>query len=245
MARNDVGRGRSPVAFTAVLAAAVLVALPAPPAEAQVRVQCGSRDYRYQHCPVAGPLDGAWLVQQRSGTPCEEGRSWGWDRRGVWVDRGCEGIFEVQARVAPAPVAPPRGLIATCESRDYRYEFCEIAGDVVSARLVAQRSQSACIEGRTWGSRANGIWVSGGCAADFEYRIAEAPPPVFAPPTALLYCESRDYRYTFCPTGRLRGAELVNQRSQAQCAYGTSWGYQDDGVWVDRGCAAEFALRLR
>src|SRR5467141_2118383 len=29
--------------------------------------------------------------------PCMEGSTWGYDRRGVWVDRGCNGEFLVQA----------------------------------------------------------------------------------------------------------------------------------------------------
>jgi hypothetical protein len=38
------------------------------------------------------------LVRQRSGSPCIEGRTWGRDRSGVWVDRGCRADFEVVRR---------------------------------------------------------------------------------------------------------------------------------------------------
>ncbi|MCF7751474.1 DUF3011 domain-containing protein [Bacillus subtilis subsp. subtilis] len=38
---------------------------------------------------------GARLSKQLSGSPCEEGRSWGWDARGVWVDNGCRAEFQV------------------------------------------------------------------------------------------------------------------------------------------------------
>lgn len=233
-----------------VLAALVGVGLAgaAATAPAQVRVQCESRDYRYQFCPLGGGVDAVWLIQQRSRSACIEGQSWGWDRRGVWVDRGCDGVFEAQAsRPAPLPgPAPDRGYVVSCESRNYQYEFCTVPDTIVHAQIVAQRSQSACIEGRTWGWRGNGIWVSGGCEGEFQYRTSYAPVAAPPPPAAgLLYCESRDYAYTFCPTGRLRVAELVNQRSQSACVYGSSWGYQNDGIWVDRGCAAEFAIRPR
>ncbi len=38
------------------------------------------------------------MVRQISGSPCREGDTWGWDRRGVWVDRGCRAEFAVERR---------------------------------------------------------------------------------------------------------------------------------------------------
>jgi hypothetical protein len=224
-------------------------------AQAQARLQCESRDYGYQFCPIGGGVDDAVLVEQRSRSACVQGVSWGWDRRGVWVDRGCEGIFQVRVGPPVAAVLPDRGgAIVTCESRDYRQQLCPLPVAVTRVQLVAQRSQAPCIEGRTWGWRPDGIWVTGGCEADFQVHAAQAPaivapqpaqpPIVVAPPgQQLLYCESREYGYSVCPTGPLRVARLVNQRSQAPCIYGQSWGYQNDAIWVDRGCAAEFSLQ--
>ena len=34
------------------------------------------------------------MERQLSSEPCEEGRTWGRNDRGVWVDRGCRAIFE-------------------------------------------------------------------------------------------------------------------------------------------------------
>lgn len=232
------------MAFRATWLLAAAIACTAEMAHAQARMQCESRDYRYQFCPLGAPVDAVYLIEQRSRSACIEGQSWGWDRRGIWVDRGCDGIFDVRAsRPAPPPDAGGRAI--TCESRNYQYEFCGVADEIAYAQLVNQRSRSACVEGRTWGWRPNGIWVSGGCEGDFQYRSSYAPTPVPPHTPGLLYCESRDYQYTFCPTGRVRVAELVNQRSQSPCDYGRSWGYQSDGIWVDRGCAAEFAVRSR
>jgi hypothetical protein len=36
---------------------------------------------------------GVRLVRQRSESPCYQGSTWGWDRRGIWVDRGCRADF--------------------------------------------------------------------------------------------------------------------------------------------------------
>jgi hypothetical protein len=54
-------------------------------------------------------------------------------------------------------------------------------------------------------------------------------------------CESRNNRYNECHVGRWRGAELVRQHSNADCIEGVSWGFRGDTIWVDRGCAADFA----
>ncbi len=58
------------------------------------RLTCESKDRRKRFCG-ATISTGANLVRQLSGSPCVEGRSWGWDKRGVWVDDGCRAEFSV------------------------------------------------------------------------------------------------------------------------------------------------------
>ena len=36
---------------------------------------------------------GVRLVRQTSKSPCDQGRSWGYSRHKIWVDKGCEGDF--------------------------------------------------------------------------------------------------------------------------------------------------------
>lgn len=222
-------------------------------AQAQARLQCESRNYSYQFCPMGGGVDGVVLLEQRSRSACVHGVSWGWDRRGVWVDRGCEGVFDVRVAPPVAAVLPDRGgILVNCASRDYQQQVCPLPVAATRVQLVGQRSQAPCIEGRTWGWRPDGIWVTGGCEADFQAFgsqgpvVAPQPAPIVVAPQPVqgqLFCESRDYQYTVCPTGRLRVAQLVTQHSQAPCVYGQSWGYQNDAIWVDRGCAAEFSVQ--
>lgn len=57
-------------------------------------LRCSSDDGRRTFCE-ADTRRGVRLVRQVSGSPCEEGRTWGYDRRGIWVDRGCRAEFEV------------------------------------------------------------------------------------------------------------------------------------------------------
>lgn len=56
----------------------------------------------------------------------------------------------------------------TCESHQEQRAFCRTGGGDVS--LVQQLSNSPCVEGSTWGSTGNGIWVSGGCRATFDVQ---------------------------------------------------------------------------
>jgi hypothetical protein len=38
---------------------------------------------------------------------------------------------------------------------------------------------------------------------------------------------------------------LIRQLGNDRCEQGSTWGYTDRGIWVDRGCRAEFALYYR
>ena len=66
-----------------------------------------------------------------------------------------------------------------------------------------------------------------------------AAPPAFA---RSVRCESRDYRYTYCRVDTYGDVRLRNEWSRFSCHFGRSWGYDHRGVWVDRGCRAEFAV---
>ena len=57
-------------------------------------IYCGSEDGRRRTCSV-NTLDGVRLVEQKSSAECVEGRSWGYRRDYVWVDRGCRADFEI------------------------------------------------------------------------------------------------------------------------------------------------------
>jgi len=72
---------------------------PATPAKADSYVDCSSSGYRRNYCPIYSS-GRVWLDYQYSNDngPCIEGQTWGWDGRGVWVDRGCRGRFRVEDR---------------------------------------------------------------------------------------------------------------------------------------------------
>jgi len=57
-------------------------------------VYCGSDDGRRHECSV-DTSRGVSLSAQRSETPCVQGRTWGFRKGYIWVDRGCRGDFLV------------------------------------------------------------------------------------------------------------------------------------------------------
>ena len=89
--------------FAAAIACAGALSFTPAPAEAQETVVCQSRannrndrDER-TYCRIS-EREGVRLVRQLSRAECERGRTWGVDRRGLWVSRGCRGQFVTGVR---------------------------------------------------------------------------------------------------------------------------------------------------
>lgn len=129
-------------------------------------LRCESKGGRWTHCP--GSTDGGVeLVQQLSKNPCMRNQSWGADKRGVWVSGGCRGEFQMISSSPRTSTAQQRRHVVKCESRDKRAIRCTVETGL-GVRLLKQLSRSECVEGRTWGYDANGVWVEDGCRAEFE-----------------------------------------------------------------------------
>ena len=211
-------------------------------------VRCESFNDRTQVCD-ADTRGGVNLVEQHSRSACIEGRTWGTDRRGIWVSSGCRATFEIYSR--------PMGgdNIVLCESVSQRETVCAIPGRS-DVRLLRQKSRAACIEGDTWGVDRRGVWVDRGCRAEFEVRryggghhgggqYGDSYPNnrPSRPDLQTISCESHDGRYRKCSVRIPREAILIDQNSRSECVYMRTWGYDRNGVWVDRGCRGEFEIR--
>jgi hypothetical protein len=57
-------------------------------------VSCSSDDNHRHYCP-ADTRGGVQLQKQLSESACRQGRSWGYDRSGIWVDHGCRADFQL------------------------------------------------------------------------------------------------------------------------------------------------------
>jgi hypothetical protein len=66
-----------------------------------------------------------------------------------------------------------------------------------------------------------------------------ASPPAFA---RTVRCESKEFRYRYCSVKTYGDVQLTRERSHSACRYGRTWGYDQRGIWVDRGCRADFAV---
>ena len=123
------------------------------------------------------------------------------------------------------------GTSLRCESSG-AYQRCPASNNWRGARLVQQLSSNPCIQGRTWGFDRDAIWVNNGCRGVFD-----AGDP-FTNAGERVTCAGSGR--TECPGDTRYGVTLVRKLSDAACTQNVTWGYQDNAVWVDRGCRAEF-----
>ncbi len=224
-----------------VLITCAVVCLAAAQAPAQPNtVRCSSDDGGRHTCS-ADTRGGVRLVRQISGSPCTEGRTWGYDSRGIWVDRGCRAEFEVLPYRERAFGSYGSGTTIRCSSDDERRHTCpaDTGGGV---RLVRQISGSPCVEGRTWGYDSRGIWVDRGCRAEFEVLPSRQRAFGSYGSGTTIRCSSDDERLHSCPADTRGGVRMVRQISGSPCVEGRTWGYDSRGIWVDRGCRAEFEV---
>jgi hypothetical protein len=223
----------------ALFAAVTFLALQwaANPAEAApvpqtLRMSCSSDDMRRHVCPV-DTRGGVELRHQKSDAKCILDRTWGYDERGIWVDRGCRAEFEVG-------VVQFRGwgesYIIYCPSDDMNRQWCP-ADARFGVRLIRQRSEATCVLNRTWGYGKRGIWVDRGCRADFQVSGDWQSRAA-----ALLYCASDDKQRNVCAADTRDGVFIIRQRSEADCVFNRTWGYDHGAIWVDRGCRADFEV---
>ena len=186
-------------------------------------------------CPVAAAWRGARLVRQISKTPCLEQQTWGFDRRGIWVDKGCRGSFDAGDRVASA------GERVTCASAAGKRVECP-ADIRYGVRLVRQVSDSPCRENTSWGTTLRAIWVDAGCRGEFEIGAAQPQPPV--PPAGAaqrITCGALTQAPVQCNiSGRAAGVRLVRDLTNGRCRQGVSWGYTAALIWTNKGCRGEF-----
>jgi hypothetical protein len=218
---------------------------------------CQSINNDRSHCDADTSM-GITLWRQISENPCVLNRTWGIDDDGIWVTDGCRGQFTsanipTMTMISAAPPAS-RAIITTrtatalpgsivCESVNNARSHCR-TDTSMGITLVRQFSDNVCVRDRTWGVDKDGVWVTGGCRA--EFALGTAPTAVVLPPAApvgpVLVCESIDGRRNHCPTDTSMGVNLLRQISDSDCTLNRTWGVDASGIWVTDGCRAEFTL---
>ncbi len=90
------------------------------------------------------------------------------------------------------------------------------------------------------------ILSSLGLMLGFATSTAAAQEPRYGrgydPRGEVVRCESNDDRWRGCGVDTRGGVQLVRQHSDAPCIRGRTWGSDGRGIWVDRGCRADFAV---
>lgn len=61
------------------------------------KVRCESKNHQYRMCKV-DTHGYVRLVKERSRAECIQGRTWDYDRRGIWVDSNCKADFVIESR---------------------------------------------------------------------------------------------------------------------------------------------------
>lgn len=160
-------------------------------------------------------------------------------------------VLAMLAALAGLALSPGAGLrqahaqaanrTVTCASDNNRYRECP-TGFRGRAQVYRNLSDTACQEGRNWGSRDGVVWVNGGCRATFiESRGGwggdQGPGPGG---NGSVRCESTNNRYRECPSPFRGRAVIRRQLSDTRCTEGQSWGQRRGAIWVDDGCRAEF-----
>src|SRR6059058_5548492 len=72
------------------------------------------------------------------------------------------------------------------------------------------------------------------------FFVLSAGTTVFA--QYVLTFASEDGRRHYCSADTRGGVTMQRQRSGSPCTQGTTWGFDQNGVWVDRGCRADFLV---
>lgn len=204
---------------------------------------CSSDDGKRNYCNV-DTRGGVRLSRQISGSPCIETQTWGYDSRGLWVDRGCRAEFVVGNDNGGNWGG--QGQTITCSSDDGRRNYCNSYG--VNPRnifLSRQISGSPCIQNQTWGVDRRGLWVDRGCRAEFSIGGGNNwRPGQGAGQYQTITCSSDNGGRNYCaiPYGvNPNSIGMTRQISGSPCVQGQTWGVDQRGIWVDRGCRAEFS----
>ena len=81
------------------------------------------------------------------------------------------------------------------------------------------------------------LWASTSCADDALGTMAPVDRQSLS-----VHCKSNEFRRARCPVNTAGGVVIEQRLSQAPCRLGKSWGWDERGIWVSRGCEAVFAI---
>ncbi len=147
------------------------------------------------------------------------------------------------------------GEVVHCVSTESGRTYC----GKPHMRYVIKDPGSVCVEGTTWGTDERGVWVTGGCTADFNAsangvttkKVTTTTVTTRSTPMAtestrvtesgrLVHCIATASGRTYC--GVHHAHYVISGTPDPVCVEGSTWGYDDHGVWVTGGCKSDFTF---
>jgi hypothetical protein len=195
-------------------------------------LRCDSRPGGYNYCR-ANTKNGVSLKSQHTRHACYQNDTWGYDRNGVWVSNGCSATFRIGKDDGDTAAAIGLGILAL-----------GVIGAIASQDDNDDQDDYPPPSAPPPGYDPN-------YPPDQQYPDGSYPPPDGDDPydpydnyggTQVISCDSKNYKRRYCPAPVRNYAQLVQQRSKRACRFNKSWGYDQGGVWVNKGCRGEFAI---
>jgi hypothetical protein len=182
-------------------------------------LRCDSRVGHSNYCRVS-TAGGVTLRYQHSRFRCDQNDTWGYDRGGIWVANGCSATFRVgRDRDGGGDDAAAIGLGILALG---------ILGAVASNDDDNRDDYPPPSSGGPYPP-------GGGYDDDDDYGDPYAGATIIS-------CDSKKYKFRYCAVRVDEYAELIRQRSQNACRFNKTWGFDRNGVWVKKGCRADFAV---
>jgi len=204
-------------------------------------ITCSSDNGKRNYCNV-DTSRGVQLVRQISGSPCIQNSTWGYDNRGLWVDKGCRAEFSAGGYGSGNQWQQGQGQTVTCSSDNGKRNYCNVDTSR-GVQLIRQISGSPCNQGQTWGYDNRGLWVDKGCRAEFSAGGYGSGNQWQQGQGQTVTCSSNNGKRNWCDIGNSRDVQLVRQISGSPCVRGSTWDLDQRGLWVDNGCRADFRVR--
>jgi len=187
-------------------------------------VRCESSARETVRCN-ADTRGGVVLQRQLSRAGCWYDETWGFDSRGVWVSNGCRADFALGRTIAtpPSPVeAPDSGAGISGSDIAIGAGAALVLGAIAAAVIASNNNDDDDRnDDRNQNRHGRDPWGR----------------------DKIVRCESNGKQQSYCRVSARRGVELYRQLSKSRCRYGSSWGYDRKGIWVDEGCRADFLIR--
>jgi len=237
-----------PVMTAASAAAAIGLSLAFAAPAAADELRCGSRPGASNYCS-ADTSRGVELIYQHSSYACYYDDTWGYDRNGIWVANGCSATFrlgkkdkgkgDTAAAIGLGILA--LGILAATSSDDgdpNRNEPPPPPPGYGPGGYPPPPPPGGYPSGSYPPPPPPGSYGPGG------YPPPPPPPQggYYSRPHKVVSCNSNKNKYTYCAVRVRSDVELIRQRSTSSCRFNTSWGYDRKGVWVNKGCRADFVV---